>query len=406
MTNLEHSNVVGGSTARKRLHCAASYQLELNVPEPPTSDFAARGSMLHAAMELLLTADPRSPKDVEAVLDELEGQDLGFEGHEITRELIDDKLRPALDAWFRLDKEFGFVDFWLEQRLSLEAIIEGAFGTGDVIALDKHDTVHNLDWKFGDGVPVDVEENESMAFYGGGVLHDPEDEMLELRRHLDVAHGEAPIPFMFHIVQPRAGFDDDPLQSWATDEDWIESFLDQLAEAVDRARLPDPQPKTGDWCKWCRAKSVCPAQQQLVLATEKKNPEIMTGVELAECLAMADRAYEWANEIYAVALRELENGAQVPGWKLVQKRATRKWTDEDAVVEICRKSKVKVDDMYNRKLKSPAQLEKSAKNVFAKKLHKMVHSVSSGVTIAPESDKRPAITDPMALLAETLEISK
>lgn len=403
----EHSNVVGGSTARRRLMCAASYQLEQTVPKPPGSAFAERGSMLHAAMELLLTADPRTTEDVEDHLDALIGQDLGFEGHSITREMIDEKIAPALDAWFRLDKEFGFVDFWLEQRLSLETVIPGAFGTTDVIAIDRNMVVHDLDWKFGDGIPVAVESNEGNAFYSGGILHDPDEEMLELRRKLDEHYGDDPIQFMFHIVQPRAGVSDDPLQSWATDEDWIEAFLDQLAQQMDLAvQKEPPEPKTGDWCKFCPAKSVCPAQQQLVLATEKKNPEIMTGVELAKCLEMADRAKEWADEIYAVALRELENGAQVPGFKLVQKRASRKWIDEDEVIAACRTSKVKVDDMYNKTLKSPAQMEKSAKNVFAKKLHKMVHSISSGVTIAPESDKRPAVSDPMQLLANTLEISK
>lgn len=403
----EHSNVVGGSTARKRRYCPLSYQLEKSVPKPPPSEFADRGSMLHAAMELILTAAPTTNQEIDKLMDDLEGQDLGYKGHEITAELIDTKLMPALESWFKLHRKYKFVDYWIEQRVSLEELIDGAFGTADFVAIDEESRVHVLDWKFGDGVPVPVEQNDGMAFYGGGVLNDMEPEMVDLRKLLDGLYGDDPIQFVFHIVQPRAGHtDDDPLQSWETDEDWINDFLDSLIAAMDLALKPDPQPKTGDWCKWCNAKAVCPAQTQLVSESMTREPEMMSGLELAKCLDMADHVKAWADEIYKVALRELESGAAVPGYKLVQKRASRKWINEEEVIDQCKRSKVKVDNMYNKVLKSPAQMEKSAKTVFAKKLKPMVHSISSGLTIAPDSDKRSAVSATAAIFAESLEITQ
>src|SRR5210317_2213582 len=155
----KHSHFMGGSTAERRINCPGSLHLEKAVPDPESSEFAERGSMLHAAMELLLTADPRDVNELNKMLDQLEGQDLGFDGHEITRELIDEKIRPAWDAWKDLLVDFDLQDWFIEQRVSLEVVVPGAFGTADVLAKDGLDRIHVVDWKFGDGIVVPAREN-------------------------------------------------------------------------------------------------------------------------------------------------------------------------------------------------------------------------------------------------------
>ncbi len=131
----EHSHVMGGSTAKRRINCPGSLKAEHASPEQATSEFAIRGSMLHAAMELLLTADPENIADAEPLLKELITQDLGFgEEYEITQELVDDKLRPALEAWFTVRDKYELDDWFIEQRVSLESVVPGAFGTSDLLA--------------------------------------------------------------------------------------------------------------------------------------------------------------------------------------------------------------------------------------------------------------------------------
>ena len=157
----EHSNVMGGSTAAQRRNCPGSFSLEAEMPKGPESEFAKRGSMLHACMELLITADPENIEAAEPLMQELIGQDMGFgDEFQVTQELVDTKLRPALAAWFEIVAEYGIDDWFIEQRVSLEAVVPGAFGTADILAKDTSNRLHSLDWKFGDGVPVPVEAND------------------------------------------------------------------------------------------------------------------------------------------------------------------------------------------------------------------------------------------------------
>ncbi len=132
------------------------------------------------------------------------------------------------------------------------------------------------------------------------------------------------------------------------------------------------------------------------------DPTSMTEVELSKYLAMADQLKTWINSIYELAQTEMERGVAVPGFKLVQKRATRKWADPDAVEEALKKSRRPRKDMYDIKLRSPAQIEKKFPKLYSNTLSSMVNSVSSGVTVVPDTDKRPAVASSTALLANAL----
>ncbi len=392
----EHSNVMGGSTAAQRIHCPGSYQLEMNMPEPPESEFAQRGSMLHAAMELLLTADPQTSDEAVKLIGELEGQDMGYAGHEITEELISDKIVPAFQCWMRIVKEYDLTDWFIEQRVSLGEVIEGAFGTADVIAKDSDDRLHIIDWKFGDGVPVPAESNLGLGFYAAGAMYDTDEELQEVTEEISGV--------VLHIVQPRSGSSDDPLDTWETTEEWVEQLVDQAIQAIEKAMQPDAPVKAGKWCRWCDAKVICPAQQQIVGEVISKEPTLhgLDSVQFGDLLQKLMTIDRLKAEAFELAQHQLEQGVAIPGFKLVQKRATRKWIDPDEVEATCKKKRVKVDEMYNKTLKSPAQMEKSAKKVFTSALHSMVHSVSSGVTVVPDSDKRPAVSGSVELLANAI----
>ena len=390
---MEHSNVMGGSTASRRINCPGSYEAEKDIPNVE-SEYAARGSMLHVAMELMLTADPEDP---DKWLDELEGQDLGFEGHEITRELIDTKIKPAWNAWLDVLEEYELDDWFIEQRVSFGDVIPGAFGTADIAAIDMQKRLHILDWKFGDGVPVPVEGNYGLGFYAGGALYDEDAELQEMLAEITGV--------VLHIVQPRVG-SDTVLHSWETTEEWVEDLVELAATAVEKAKQPDAPRTPGSWCQFCRGRVNCPAQQGLVSTALSNEPSSMTSVELGTAMTMALQLKSWISEVVKLAEREAEQGAAIPGFKLVNKRPTRVWTDQDEAEKRLRNAKVKVGDMFTKKLISPAQAEKMNKELYGSKLSDIVVMHSSGLTLVPESDKRQAVVSSTELLANALPEQK
>ena len=394
----KHSHVMGGSTAERRINCPGSLHLEKAVPDPESSEFAERGSMLHAAMELLLTADPRDVNELNKMLDQLEGQDLGFDGHEITRELIDEKIKPAWNAWKDLLVDFDLQDWFIEQRVSLEVVVPGAFGTADVLAKDGLDRIHVVDWKFGDGIVVPARENMALGFYAAAALYDEDPELIEFTNDI---HEEVGL----HIIQPRVG-QDTVLDSWVTTDKWIESLVDLAAAAIDKAHGDEPPLKPGKWCGFCKARPTCPAQTALATEAISKSPAAMSSIDLAKAMQIADTLKGWINDVYKLAQQELEDGATIPGYKLVNKLPRRVWTDPKEAEKRLRASKYKVGDIYKKTLISPTQAEKLDSRLYNRKLHDIVAMHSSGVTIAPESDKRQAIVSSAQLLTNALPEQK
>ena len=97
----------------------------------------------------------------------------------------------------------------------------------------------------------------------------------------------------------------------------------------------------------------------------------------------------------------MEKGGKVEGFKLVNKRPTRVWTDEAMVEALLKKKRIPKPSMYTTKLNSPAQMEKELKqrNFDPDMITDYISSVSSGLTVAPESDKREAAMPEAALKA-------
>lgn len=387
----EHSNIMGGSTAEQRIHCPGSLKLEEGMPDEE-SEYAREGSMLHAAMELALV-DGMHPEQ----LDKFIGANLGFDGLEITREHVEMKLKPALRAWTTLVDKYRIDDWFIEQRVSLEAVIPGAFGTIDVLAKDKAGRLHVLDWKFGDGIFVEVEGSYQLGFYAACALYDEDEEIREFCE--DVTD------IVLHVVQPRKGDDEDViLRSWETTDQWVEALIDQAERAVKLAQTDNPPIKPGKWCRFCAAEPKCPARAAMAADALSRNPESMTAVELADALDKADQLKSWMRKVFELAEKESVSGTTIPGWKLVEKRAQRVFTDKAAVIRILKGRKWKNDRIYKpRELKSPAQLEAEDKELYNKSLAQYVEKKSSGLTLVRDSDKRPAVADPMALLANALE---
>jgi hypothetical protein len=400
----QHSHVMGGSSAARRVHCPGSLNAEAEIPtKDEPNEFADRGSMLHAAMELLIVNDPDTVDDARPIISEMVGQDFGFEGHDMTEELAETKIVPAYQSWVNIRDKHKFDDWFIEQRVSLSPIA-GAFGTTDLLAfgdLDNNPAMHVIDWKFGDGVEVSPVESFALAFYGAAALYDNDDE--ELLEVTELFYEKPEMPVYFHIIQPRVGFDQVHFE-WPTNVQYLEDFVDLATAAAQQAHTPNPPLKVGDWCRWCAAKPKCPAFTGMATEALSKPVSSMSATDLAKALQQATLLKPWIADVFKLAQEEMERGAAVPGFKLVHKQARRSWVDEKVAEAEMRKSKkVKVADMHTKKLITPTQFEKLNPKLYGVMEEKHVQKKSSGLTVVDDKDPREAVTSSAALLADAMQ---
>jgi hypothetical protein len=179
------------------------------------------------------------------------------------------------------------------------------------------------------------------------------------------------------IVQPPV------VRRWLTTPARIKQFERELVAAVKQSQKDDAAFKTGDHCRWCAAKPVCPQMTGEVDRFVKTSLQTIDATQISHYLQQADKIEEFIKSVREMAFTMLENDVKVPGYKLVAKRGTRQWVDEKAA------EKLLGDNAYEKKLISVAQAEKLiGKKNFPQEL---AVSVSSGNTLANEDDPRPAI---------------
>lgn len=162
--------------------------------------------------------------------------------------------------------------------------------------------------------------------------------------------------------------------------------------AVREAERPGARLSHGEHCRFCPAKPTCPVingEVDRALATKFK---ALDADKIARALEDAEVLSEWINDLRRLAHEMLEAGHPVPGWKLVPKRAMRQWTDEKKAASVLMdQAGLKKEDLYDSEMKSPAQVEKLLKQQKMPLPEGIVTAVSSGSTLAPESDPRPAV---------------
>ena len=362
--------------------CPGSYKLSKTVPPQITSEYAEEGTALHAAIAYILEEQPK--KDTQII-------GLTFNGYEITGQLFHECIKPALDYLDQLAMQYGDLEMLIERQVQFDRV-PGAFGTADVLGCSKkHKTTVLLDWKFGAGVPVKAEQNPQMKFYGYSGWVTPE------TTHMFGSGDDWKVEL--HIVQPRMG--PDGFTKWTTTVKQLKAFAREVVSAIGYALSAEPPFKLGEHCKFCPAKAVCP------LLVDTASPIInLKAIDLAklpEYLAKADYAEEWISAVRTLAKERLEAGHNVPGWKLVAKRAIRQWTDEDAAVRWLLRKKFKPGQIYNKKIISPKQAEDILKPRGLSMDDAPCSAVSSGSTMAPEGDTRPALAVSVTALAEAVK---
>ena len=380
-----HSSV-GGSSAKRIMECPGSMLLCEKYPSK-SSEFAEEGTAGHEAIDMILQG--KTQKDTDVI-------GLTFNKIVITPEFYEEAIAASLDIFDAIDKELGGIEFFNEQRVTFPGI-EGAFGTVDIVGAARDRTVV-LDWKLGRGVPVEAEANSQLMYYAYAAAHtEPTSKFFDRDK-----------PIELFIVSPRVN-DGEPFTRWMTSWLQLEAFAIDLKHAVERALEPDAPFKLGPHCRFCNGKVGCPlynnlATDMLALTREELAEQI------AERLPYADLMIEMGKNLKDTAHALLEQGQPIPGWKLVNGRATRSWKDEEKTLKYFAKLGLPAAERHVKKIISPAQAEAALKrNALPAELPAaLVDKSSSGTTLAPESDKRPAVAiapEAFKLLAERLSAS-
>ena len=358
---MQHSNIVGGSTAKRVINCPGSVALVQKMPPKPSSKYADEGTLLHDTIaEHLATLKP---------LESFIGKK--YEDQVLTQELIDEKLVPALAALDEIDPKQDMM-YEVETRVGFGDLLPGVFGSTDFVGRLGNKAVV-LDWKFGDGVVVSAEENEQLMFYAAAAMR---------TTALQWAF-EGATEIECVIVQPPM------VRRWTTTPERIAQFEHQLVRAVKAAEQPDAGLKAGEHCRWCAAKPVCPQMTGAVDRAIKQQIINLDVDTLAQHLHTADLLEGWIKDLRALAFGLLEQGATVPGFKLVQKQARRQWVDPKAAAPWLISQGL--DEVFTQELISPAQAEKVLKKRKMVLRDNLVVAVSSGTTLAPVDDPRPAV---------------
>ena len=354
---MKHSTVVGGSTAKRVMNCPGSVALVQLAPPSPSSVYADKGTLLHSAISEVLLGE-----------DNVIG--MTYEGQMLDQDMIDQKMQPALDLLDKLDPD-GAMKLAIETRVGFGKFLPGAFGSCDVLGR-LGSTAYIIDWKFGDGIAVDAEENEQLMYYAAAAMRTPEVAW--------VFDGAVAIECV--IIQPPV------IRQWTTTPARIKAFEKDLKRAVKVASLPDAKLNPGDHCRFCPAKPTCPAMTGAVDRALKVKLDAVDDEMLGTYAANAVLLQGWIDDLNALVQTKLEKGYKIPGWKLVAKRGTRSWVDQGKAADALAALGV---DPIKKEIVSPAQAEKLLKAKKQNLPEGLVVSVSSGDTLAPESDPRPAV---------------
>ena len=381
-----HSNL-GPSKASQWINCPPSISLEADFPDKQT-DEASEGTLAHKIAEEIMR----------------------YNNHEIakatfTRRLNKLKEDPLYNPAM-LEYVEGYAAFvWeqvneakkvcpdplvlFEQQLHFENYIPGGYGTADVLII-ADDTAHVIDFKYGKGVGVMAKDNPQLRLYALGVY-------LEYADLYDIQK------IKMTIVQPRL---DNLTSDTISCEELMEWVTRVAVPAAALAEKGEGEQKVGDHCRWCKAKAVCRAQKEYQMAMAKYDFEeapLLDEEEIADVLSRIDGLVKWAGQIKDYALQQaLENHVRYPGFKLVEGRSNRKYTDQDKIAAVLTGAGCSGEHIYKpMELIGITDMERLlGKKRFADLVGPYVVKPEGKPTLVPESDARPELNTAEKAAAE------
>lgn len=377
----EHAKY-GASKAERWLNCPASIALAEKAPPQPPSKYADEGTQAHKCLDFLLK-NRKKRRAALAIASKRWNPEMVAHA-ENTLDWVEEQLSASPGAVLLSETRVDSSHF----------TTEGQFGTLDIAIVREFDRLTIVDYKFGAGVAVDPgghdgHGNAQLVYYGLA---------------LSASYGHNFTDVELVIDQPRAFHESgEKRRSMVLGMERFLAWEYEFKAGVAVCEQESPPIRAGPWCKFCPAAVICPElkdaslkKAQAVFDDEKglistTPPTAVKPKNFGTVLDACDRLEDWIGKFREYAFHYMNGGGRVAGFKLVEKRAQRKWTDENIATGEARKRFGAVA-FSSPELLSPAQLEKMAKDVPGTFdwVKARVTAESSGLTIARDSDKRPA----------------
>lgn len=392
--------VLSASSSKQWIHCPPSARLQEPFPND-SSVFAEEGTWAHELCEYKVKKylhERKKRPQSEFYTEEIEqATDIYAE---FVISIIEGMKRNGVEPLC-----------FVEERLDFSNIVPEGFGTGDMIILGKDEQgrglIHICDYKNGKGVFVDAHENSQMMLYATGALN---------------AYGyiyEIEIVRM-SIIQPRL----ENISTYEMTADDLRTWGESIKPIAQMAFEGKGEQNPGEWCRFCRAKPVCKAcmEEALALAKEEfldldagaladeaeetdatapynadtatpvfKQPGLVVFSELVKVLPTLNRISFWIESVFAfVSAEAINHGVPVEGYKVVEGRSKRIFTDTKAVVSAAEAEGY--TDIYKQELLTLTEFEKMmGKKKFAEVLGEYVVKPPGKLALVPESDPRTAV---------------
>jgi len=369
--------LLSASGAERWMNCTPSARLEEKLPERESA-YASEGSLAHAIAELKLRKhflEPMGPKKFKAAMDKLAADPLyNPEMQKHTDDYLD--YIKGIAHSFSSKPYIG-----VEVKLDLSHIIPEGFGTSDCIIICGNE-MHVIDFKYGQGVPVNAEESPQIRIYALGVI-----ENYRMFYDIQTVH--------MHIFQPRR--DNATSEAVMTKDELVAWGETEVRPKAQKAFNGEGEYCPGDWCRFCRANALCRARSDTMTALEafgKALPPLLSDDEIGRILQKAQELKAWVSDLEEYALSKLLEGGEIPGWKAVEGRSVRQFEDIDKAFEILKANGIDEALLYERKPITLSAVEKLlGKKRFAELLDPLVVKPPGKPTLVPETDKREAITN-------------
>lgn len=264
---------------------------------------------------------------------------------------------------------------FIEQKLDFSHWVENGFGTGDCVII-ADEVLHIIDYKHGLGVLVGSEGNTQMMCYALGAL-DAFDDIYDISR------------IEMTIFQPRR----DNVSTWSLSRkdllDWAGTVLAPTAKLAYEGK---GEFKAGDHCQFCKAKAICRKRAEYNLELARYDfvmPDTLSETEIAAILTKIDSLITWGNDVKDYALSQAQKGVHYEGFKVVEGRSNRKFTDEDEVAKTVIEAGY---DPYEKKLLGiTAMSTLLGKKKFEEMLGSLIYKPPGKPALVPESDSRTAM---------------
>lgn len=379
MLTRAHSKL-GASASERWFNCPGSVRLCETVPAQEGGAAALEGTAAHALAEKVFNEPPNAFYYI-GKAKKLLGDEFNKHGIEVTKEMAT-HVQAYVDFVRAKANELGG-ELVIEKRFHLSHIHPDLFGTADAVIVVPFGEIWVIDFKYGVGHAVEVEENSQLLYYAVGA-----------------AMGEDTDKITVCVFQPRCEHEDGSIRTWEFEPTVLKNFAKKLRQRALETEKEDAALLPGKWCQWCNAAGVCPALHRSAIETAKTDfddpqlPEVerLTDDQIAKVIRYAGMFEKWFKAVKEYARERAKNGDVIKELKVVAGRGARVWKDEEQAKKFLKEHLG--EEAFKVTLLSVAQAEEKLGEFY---LDGLWEKIPGNPTVAHVTDRRKEIKPDAAL---------